>query len=56
MIYLFIHLFDFLKNFRESAQVGAGGKAEGEGEAGSLLSREPNTGLGPRTPQDYDLR
>ena len=28
----------------------AGGAGEGEGEAGSLLSREPNAGLYPRTP------
>ena len=26
-----------------------GGGAEGEGEAGSLLSKEPNEGLDPRT-------
>ena len=32
---------------RERAQ--AGGAAEGEGEAGSLLSREPDVGLNPRT-------
>jgi len=28
----------------------SGGAAEGEGEAGSPLSREPDTGLDPRTP------
>jgi len=27
----------------------AGGAAEGEGEADSLLSKEPDTGLNPRT-------
>ena len=38
---LFIHL-------REREQAQAGGTAEGEGEAGSLLSGEPNAGLDPR--------
>jgi len=33
---------------RERAQ--AGGAAEGEGEADSPLSREPDMGLDPRTP------
>lgn len=33
---------------REKAQ--AGGWAEGEGEAGSPLSKEPDSGLIPRTP------
>ena len=28
----------------------SGGGAEGEGEAGSPLSREPDAGLDPRTP------
>ena len=32
---------------RQRAQVGRG--SEGEGEVGSLLSMEPNTGLDPRT-------
>ena len=44
MIYLFIYLFE-----SESANAKAGGGAEGEGEADSLLSREPNEGLDPRT-------
>jgi len=34
--------------FPETAQ--AGGAAEGEGEAGSPRSREPDAGLDPRTP------
>jgi len=37
---------------RERAQ--AGGATEGEGEAGSPLSRDPDTGLHPRT-GDHDL-
>ena len=37
----FVYLFD-----TERAQVGGG--AEGEGEAGSPLSREPHMGLNPR--------
>ena len=34
-----------------------GAEAEGEGKASSSLSREPNTGLDPRTsgPQDHEL-
>jgi len=34
---------------RERARAQAGGAAEGEGEAGFLLSREPDVGLDPRT-------
>jgi len=41
---LFAHLRE---RGRESAQ--AGGGAEGEGEAGILLSRDPDLGLDPRT-------
>ena len=33
----------------ESERAQAGGTAEGEGEAGSPLSREPNMGLNSRT-------
>ena len=40
----FIHLTE-----QESEGAQAGGAAEGEGEAGSSLSREPNVGLNPRT-------
>ena len=35
-------------------RIQAGGLTEGEREAGSPLSREPDTGLDPRTP-DHDL-
>ena len=35
---------------RDRERESAGGAAEGEGEAGFLLSREPNAGLDPRTP------
>ena len=48
-------LFYFLKDFlylRERAGKGRG--VEGEGEADSLLSREPDAGLDPRT-WDHDL-
>ena len=38
---------------RKQAQAGRG--AEGEGETDSLLSREPNKGLDPRT-RDQDQR
>ena len=41
---LFIHL-------TKTQLTQAGGMAEGEGEAGSSLSREPDMGLDPRTPQ-----
>ena len=34
---------------RESERAQAGGEAHGEGEAGSLLSREPHAGLDPMT-------
>ena len=39
----------FLKRFYllERVRVGAGGATEGEGEADSPLSREPNVGLDP---------
>ena len=55
-----INIIDFfLKNFiylfdreRETAQ--AGGVTEEEREASSHVSREPDRGLNPRTP-DYDL-
>ena len=36
---------------RESKRAQVGGAAEGEGEAGSPLSREPDPGLKPRTPE-----
>ena len=42
----FIYLFD---RTRESEHKQREWHAEGEGEAGSLLSREPNVGLNPRT-------
>ena len=46
--YLFVLKYDYLLIYlRERAQVG--GAAEGEGEAGSPLSREPNVGLNPRS-------
>ena len=32
----------------EEEEAGSPPEAEGVGEAGSLLSKEPNTGLGPR--------
>lgn len=44
----FIYLFEREKE-REHAQ--AGGRVEGEEEAGSSLSREPYAGLDPRTPR-----
>jgi len=45
----FIFFKDFIYSFdRESTQE-AGRTAEGEGEAGSPLSREPYAGLDPRT-------
>ena len=45
-----MYTFNFLKNIlfeRERAQAGRG--AEGEGEADSPLSREPDVGLDPGT-------
>ena len=39
-------LFIYLTEYKRAQ---AGGAAEGEGEAGSLLSREPDAGLHPRT-------
>ena len=53
LFYFLIFLLLFFKRFylfieRERAQ--AWGEVEGEGEADSLLSREPDTGLDPRTP------
>ena len=54
--YTFCHCFNFLKDFiylfdreRERERAQAGGAAETEGEAGSLLSREPDAGLDSRT-------
>ena len=47
--YLIIYLFD-----RECEPAQAGGAAEEEGEADSLLSREPDFALIP-APWDYDL-
>ena len=46
--FFFLRFFIY---FRETVCAGARGKAEGEGEAVSPLSREPNTmwGLDPRT-------
>ena len=49
--FLFIYLRE-RETASERAQ--AGGAAEGEGEAGFPLSREPDAGLAPRTP-DNDL-
>jgi len=43
---LFIHL---TQKERERQRIQARGVAEGEGEADSLLSREPDVGLHPRT-------
>ena len=46
---------NFLKDFiyyvteRDTARVGTQAGGVGEGEAGFLLSREPNAGLDPRT-------
>jgi len=37
------------ENETDTERTQTGGAAEGEGEAGSLLSREPDTGLDPRT-------
>jgi len=34
---------------RECERAQAGGMVEGQGEAGCLLSREPDVGLNPRT-------
>ena len=42
--FLKIYLFD-----RERERTQAGGVAEGEGEAGSPMSRDPNSGFQPRT-------
>ena len=42
--YLFIYMTE-----RERAHTQAGREANGQGEAGSLLSREPDAGLDPRT-------
>jgi len=47
VIFYFIFFKDDLFD-TERAQ--AGGAAEGEGEAGSLLSREPDAGLGSEDP------
>ena len=46
--FFFKILFIYL---RESERAQAGGPAEGEGEAGSPPSREPDVGLDPRTPR-----
>ena len=48
MILLFCCLKVLFIYLTERAQ--AGGAAEGEEEAGSLLSKEPDVGLNPRTP------
>ena len=53
-IYLTLELF-FLRFFiylfvRESEHRQTERQAEAEGEAGSLLSKEPDVGLDPRTP------
>ena len=48
---LFIFFPGFYLFDRESTSRGTGGAAEGKGEVGSLLSREPDdAGLDPRTP------
>ena len=47
---LFNYLLDFISLFdREREHKQEEWQAEGEGEAGFLLSREPNVGLDPRT-------
>ena len=39
---------------REREHISGGGRGtEGKGEAGSMLSREPNVGLDPRTPRSW---
>jgi len=55
---LFLSLYTFFKDYiylfeRERTRAGQGG-AEGEGEAGSPLSRELGPGLDPRTPGPSD--
>ena len=45
-----MHLFIYLKaRKRAQAEGGAGAEADREGKADSLLSREPDAGLNPRT-------
>ena len=42
-------LFIYLREHAEQEGAQAGGVADGEGEADSLPSREPNVGLKPKT-------
>ena len=44
-----LFFFKILFIERKHELVGEGGWAEGEGDAGSLLSRKPDVGLHPRT-------
>ena len=46
--FLFFKDFIYLSE-RKHAQLGSGGEVEGEGEAETPLSREPEAGLNPRT-------
>ena len=45
-MYVFFEILFIYLTERAQAE----GAAEGEGEAGSLLGREPDTGLNPKTP------
>ena len=47
--FLFCFFKDFMYLFESEREKELG--AEGEGEAGSLLSKEPSAGLDPRTPR-----
>ena len=49
MYYLFYFLKDFIYVFEREQEPGGG--AEGVGEAGSLLRREPKEGLHPQDPE-----
>ena len=50
MAFFFKKLKNFLLTYlREREKAREGGGAEGEGEAASLLSAEPDLGLNPRT-------
>ena len=58
MVFLFSFLKDFIFFFeRELERVRAHKQGEGQREKQTLLSREPDRGLDPRTPgpQDHDL-
>ena len=51
-VYRSFWIFSFFKNLFETLKAQAGVVAEGEGEAGSFVSMEPDLGLDPRAKAD----